>query len=395
LSESSLSPQRVSSIDAYRGFVMFLMMAEVARLSDVAEALPGSDFWAFLDFHQSHVPWVGCSLHDLIQPSFSFLVGVALPYSIASRAEKAQNKSIMWIHTIRRSLILIVLGIFLRSMHKEQTNFTFEDTLTQIGLGYPLLFALGFTSKRVQWSAFVSILFGYWLFFALHPLPAAGFNWAETGTTSDWEYNLEGFAAHWNKNTNAAWAFDRWFLNIFPRESPFRFNGGGYSTLSFIPTLGTMTLGLIAGQWLRNFQTGVALLKKLIITSALLFAMAVLLDLTGVNPIVKRIWTPAWTLFSGGWCFLFLAGFYFIVDLKNKKGLFTMLIIIGSNSIAAYLLADTLAGFIRHSFEIHLGSEYDLLFGSPYRTLVSGAMILFVEIWILRSMYKKKIFIKI
>jgi predicted acyltransferase len=374
---------------------MFLMMAEVLRLSNVAEALPHSSFWAFLDFHQSHVPWVGCSLHDLIQPSFSFLVGVALPYSIASRGAKAQSKSMMWIHTIRRSLILIALGIFLRSMHKEQTNFTFEDTLTQIGLGYPILFALGFTSERIQWGALTTILVSYWLLFALYPLPGAGFNWAETGTTADWEHNLRGFAGHWNKNTNAAWAFDRWFLNIFPRESIFRFNGGGYSTLSFIPTLATMILGLIAGQWLRSFSIGTILLKKLVVTAAILFAIAVLLDLTGINPIVKRIWTPAWTLFSGGWCFLLLAAFYFVVDLKHKKGWFTMLIIIGSNSIAAYLLADTLTGFIRHSFEIHLGSEYDLLFGSPYRTLVSGLMILLVEIWILRSMYKKKIFIKI
>jgi predicted acyltransferase len=371
------------------------MMAEVLRLSNVAEALPHSSFWAFLDFHQSHVPWVGCSLHDLIQPSFSFLVGVALPYSIASRGAKAQSKSMMWIHTIRRSLILIALGIFLRSMHKEQTNFTFEDTLTQIGLGYPILFALGFTSERIQWGALTTILVSYWLLFALYPLPGAGFNWAETGTTADWEHNLRGFAGHWNKNTNAAWAFDRWFLNIFPRESIFRFNGGGYSTLSFIPTLATMILGLIAGQWLRSFSIGTILLKKLVVTAAILFATAVLLDLTGINPIVKRIWTPAWTLFSGGWCFLLLAAFYFVVDLKHKKGWFTMLIIIGSNSIAAYLLADTLTGFIRHSFEIHLGSEYDLLFGSPYRTLVSGLMILLVEIWILRNMYKKKIFIKI
>ena len=87
-------------------------------------------------------------IHDLIQPSFSFLVGVALPYSIASRASKQQSTSVMWYHTIRRSLILILLGIFLRSMHANQTNFTFEDTLTQIGLGYPILFALGLGQKE-------------------------------------------------------------------------------------------------------------------------------------------------------------------------------------------------------------------------------------------------------
>jgi len=290
---------------------------------------------------------------------------------------------------------LIFLGIFLRSMHREQTNFTFEDTLTQIGLGYPILFALGFQSERIQWTSLTLILFAYGIFFALFPLPGPYFDWSETGNTPDWEHNLTGFAAHWNKNTNAAWAFDRWFLNLFPRESPFKFNGGGYSTLSFIPTLGTMILGLIAGSWLKNSNSTKHLIRTFLITSAVLFVLALALDLLGINPIVKRIWTPAWTLFSGGWCFLFLATFYFIVDVKENKSWFTLLIVIGSNSIAAYVLADTLAGFIGQSFSIHLGKNYNLIAGEAYSTLIRGGMILLVEFWILYSLYKKKIFIRI
>ena len=80
--------ERNYAVDAYRGFVMLLMMAEVLQLSRVAKALPGSGFWSVLAYHQTHVAWAGCSLHDTIQPGFSFLVGVALPYSIASRLAK-------------------------------------------------------------------------------------------------------------------------------------------------------------------------------------------------------------------------------------------------------------------------------------------------------------------
>src|SRR5262245_15511743 len=94
---------RLSSMDAYRGFVMFLMMAEVLRVSRVARAFPDSLFWKFLSFHTSHAEWVGCSLHDMIQPSFSFLVGVALPYSIASRLGKGQSSLAMNAHADRKS----------------------------------------------------------------------------------------------------------------------------------------------------------------------------------------------------------------------------------------------------------------------------------------------------
>ena len=107
----------------------------------------------------------------MIQPSFSFLVGVALPYSIRSRQRKGATFPKMLVHTIWRSLLLIALGIFLRSLHSTQTYFTFEDTLTQIGLGYTFLFLLAFRPARDQWIAFGAILFGYWLAWALYPRP--------------------------------------------------------------------------------------------------------------------------------------------------------------------------------------------------------------------------------
>jgi hypothetical protein len=64
---------------------MFLMMAEVLRLPALALAFPDNPFARFIAFHTSHVAWVGGSLHDMIQPGFSFLVGAALPFSIAAR----------------------------------------------------------------------------------------------------------------------------------------------------------------------------------------------------------------------------------------------------------------------------------------------------------------------
>ncbi len=171
--EAAPSSARLTSVDAYRGFVMFLMMAEVLRCCRVAAALPESGFWKFLCHHQSHAEWIGCSLHDLIQPSFSFLVGVALPFSIASRAACGQSRARMTWHAAWRALVLVLLGVFLRSIGKSQTNWTFEDTLSQIGMGYVFLFLLGFRPLRDQWIALGLILVGYWAAFALYSLPGA------------------------------------------------------------------------------------------------------------------------------------------------------------------------------------------------------------------------------
>jgi len=357
-----ISTTRILSVDAYRGFVMLLMMGEVLSLSAVAKNLPGNKFWQFLSFHQSHVDWIWLSLHDMIQPSFSFLVGVVVLFSIDSRTRRGSTTGALIRHTIVRSIILICLGIFLRSMHSTQTYFTFEDTLSQIGLGYTFLVLLTFFSQRVQIIFLIILLTGYWAAFAFYPLPGGGFDYSSAGVAADWPYNLHGFAAHWNKNTNLAWAFDRWFLNLFPRENKFRNNSGGYATLSFIPTLGTMILGLFAGNLLKSGKTGREKVKLLLMV---------------------------------GICFLFLAFFYEVIDVAHKTKWSFLFLVVGANSIVAYVLADGFSSFIIQSLYIHLGAQYDLVWGPAYATLVKGAIVLCLEWLILYWMYRKKVFIKI
>ena len=382
------------AIDAYRGFVMLLMMAEVLQLARVSRAFPGNPFWAFLAYNQTHVEWAGCSLHDLIQPSFSFLVGVALPYSLASRLRKGARFPNLFAHALWRSLLLISLGIFLRSMHSSQTYFTFEDTLTQIGLGYPFLFLLGFRSARWQWGAFVAILFGYWLAWALYPAPGPGFDYTAVGVPSSWSHHFSGFAAHWNKNSNLGNAFDQWFLNLLPRAKPFVANEGGYLTLSFIPTLGTMILGLIAGRWFRT-SAPVIPVRRFLLAGVLGIAAGVLLHATGVCPIVKRIWTPAWTLFSGGACFLLLAGFSWLIDIKRYRRWAFPLVVVGTNSIAAYLIAHIADDFVTSSFRIHLGDKPFAILGPGLQPLLLGAATLLVFWIMLFWMYRRRIFLKV
>jgi heparan-alpha-glucosaminide N-acetyltransferase len=382
------------AVDAYRGLVMLLMMGEVLEFARVSAYYNHSLFWKVLAWNQTHTEWFGCSLHDTIQPSFSFLVGVALPYSIRSRLQKGSTFPRMLLHTIWRSLVLILLGIFLRSLHSSQTNFTFEDTLTQIGLGYTFLFLLAFRPTRDQWIAFGAILFGYWLAWALYPAPGLGFNYAAMGVPADWHHLYTGFRAHWNKNSNLGQAFDLWFLNLLPRARPFAYNGGGYLTLSFIPTLGTMMLGLFAGQW---FQASAPKppIRRFLITGVTLLALGLFFHYAGICPIVKRIWTPSWVLFSGGICFLFQSAFSWIIDVKQWKRWAFPLIVVGTNSIAAYLIAHMWEDFLRQNLLTNLGHAPFLMLGPGLQPLLLGATILLLDWLFLFWMYRRRIFLRI
>jgi predicted acyltransferase len=374
---------------------MLLMMGEVMHFSEVSAQLPGSSLWAWLAHQQTHVYWIGCSLHDLIQPSFSFLVGVALPFSLARRSAGGQPEWRRTLHAFWRALILVLLGVFLRSTSSAQTNWTFEDTLTQIGLGYGFLYLLALRSSRVQWISLAVLLGGYWLAFALYPLPGPDFDWAKAGVQPDAAAQLTGFAGHWSLNSNAAWAFDTWFLNLLPRTHPFTHNGGGYSTLSFIPTLATMILGLLAGGVLRSARTAPAKVCWLVAAGLVGLAAGWLLGAAGICPVVKRIWTPSWVLFSGGWAFLILAAFYELLDILPRRAWAFPLMVVGMNSIAAYLIAHLCEGFISQALPRHLGRGWFTWAGPPYEPLLHGAGVLLVEWYILWWMYRRKIFLRI
>jgi heparan-alpha-glucosaminide N-acetyltransferase len=387
-------PTRLISIDAYRGFVMFLMMAEVLQFGAVAKAHAGSAFWNFLAWHQTHVEWVGCTLHDMIQPSFSFLVGVALPFSLAARSGRGESKRKMTWHAFQRAFILVALGVLLRSVGKPQTFYTFEDTLSQIGLGYVFLFLLGMRPVRDQWLAFLVIVIGYWAAFVVYT-PGPEHDPSKLAAGSNWPHHVTGFAAHWDKNANLAWAFDVWFLNLFPRSARFTHNSGGYATLSFIPTLATMILGLIAGGILRQGGPPRDKFGHLLARAVPLVLIGWGLGALGVCPVVKRIWTPSWVLFSGGICFAMMAAWYAVVDLANYKRWAFPLVVIGMNSIAAYCFAHLFEDFLKSGFRTHLGRDVFLIWGPGYRPLLEGAAVLLALWLILYWMYRRRIFLRI
>jgi heparan-alpha-glucosaminide N-acetyltransferase len=377
LSGKAESTGRVISLDVLRGTVMVLMLNEATHLHQVAESFPHSWLWGVIGFNTDHVPWQGCSLHDLIQPAFSFLVGAALPFSIASRKIKGTSFGKMVGHAVWRAFLLIALGIFLRSQWSNQTYFTFEDTLTQIGLGYVFLFLLGFTRVRTQVIVFLLILICFWAAFVMYPAPGPNFDYVRVGVPQSWEYNYTGFLSHFNKNSNLSWAFDVWFLNLFPREQPFVFNEGGWSTLSFIPTLATMILGLLTGEWLKGDRSKEQKLGGLVIAGVGLALLGLICQWLGICPIVKRVWTSAYTLYSGGLVILMLAGLYALIEWKGRRAWAFPLVVVGMNSI------------------VHLAPLLDRVAGPTFEPVVYGFAVMLSFWLILFWMYRRKLFLRI
>jgi len=398
IKESGQKPEssgRLGSLDAFRGTIMLLMLNEATRLPQVARSFPHSAIWAFIAYNTEHVDWQGCSLHDLIQPGFSFLVGAAMPFSIASRMSKGQNFWELLGHAVWRALVLIVLGILLRSIHHSQTYFTFEDTLTQIGLGYVFLFLLAFTRVRTQVIVTLVILIVFWGAFVLYPAPGPNFDYTRVGVPQGWEHNYTGFLSHFNKNSNLSWAFDVWFLNLFPRESPFVYNEGGWSTLSFIPTLATMILGLLTGEWLKSTKSKEEKLRGLVIAGIGLVLAGLIFQWIGICPIVKRIWTSSYTLYSGGLVILMLAGFYALIDWKGWKRWAFPLIVVGMNSIAIYVMSWTMEDFVRTALQTNMGKVISALVSPALLPVAYGIGVMLVFWIILCWMYRRKLFLKI
>lgn len=381
--------ERLVSLDAYRGFVMLAMVSEGMGFSRVARQFPDSDLWHFLAYQLSHVDWVGCAFWDLIQPSFMFMVGVSMPYSYGQRKARGDSYRRRLGHALYRAFILTALGVFLYSNGRARTNFIFPNVLAQIGLGYAFVFLFLDRKRWVQLLGVSAILIGYWLLFFLYPLPPESFNFAEVGVTPGEQ--LPGLFGHWSKNTNAAARFDAWFLNLFPRDEPFLYNGGGYQTLNFIPSMATMIFGLMAGEMLRTGRDAYQKLVLLLLSGALLFCLGITAGVT-VCPIVKRIWSPSWALFSSGWTFLFLAGFYWFVDLQGYKRVVFPLVIVGMNSIAIYIMDGLMRGWIAQTFQTHLGQG---IFDGPYGPIVEHTAILLFAWLTALWLYRQRIFIRI
>lgn len=447
--------RRLVSLDAYRGFIMTMLAANgfgvagFARLDESNPVWTSWDYgwWQGLSHHFNHPAWesihglMGVSFWDLIQPSFMFMVGVAMPFSYARREKKGNSNFQRHVHAILRAIILVLMGVFLYSLKVSQTNWIFTNVLAQIGLGYYFAYLLLGRSRRIQIAAFVVILVGYWAFFKLHP-PAENYDFAAVEASVENEEVYLGAYLPWSKNGNAAHFADVWLLNQlrspaddfvvadagipegdadtdaeqdkqpaasqsvlrrwwFSSPERFEFNKGGYQTLNFIPSIATTLLGIMCGQLLLVPVSHRDKLMTLLLSAVACVALGVFAHHT-VCPIVKKIWTPSWVLFSGGYTIGLLALFYVLFDVLPFKKMAFPLVVIGMNSMVIYLMGQMLRPWVTEQVvQTHFGAVLTSMFGKGARSPTDiGALVLptatFLVFWLVAYwMYARKYFVRV
>ncbi len=352
--------KRLLSLDIYRGFTMFLMASAGFGLGALADN-PG---WAWLALQVDHVAWEGCVLWDLIQPSFIFIVGAAMPFAFAIRQARGESRSQQFRHVIRRSLTLLVIGMGIVMIHKNEVFPNFTTVLQQIAIAYFFAFFVLGRGMKVQALAALGVLLFVWATFQFYPGIGAGGPWA--------------------KNANFASWLD---LTILGRD-----DSGGYTSYNAICSIATVIFGIMAGELLRDQRLGGSRKTLILIFAGLAFIAAGLL-LGPVVPVVKRIWTPSWAVFAAGWAFLLMAVFYWAIDVKGWKGWTFIFKVVGMNSIAIYVLVQMLRGNVDDWLGTFtrgpLGPLGDL------GVILHSTLVLAVFWYAVYWLYKRQIFLKV
>ncbi|MEP3569056.1 MAG: DUF5009 domain-containing protein, partial [Flavobacteriaceae bacterium] len=323
--------KRIASIDILRGFDM-LMIIFADRFFASLHKGADTTFTRFLAKQFDHPDWFGSTFYDLIMPLFLFVVGAVIPFSIGKKIEQEVNSSTLYRKLVKRFLILFVLGWIVQGnlLALDSTEFNiFNNTLQAIAVGYffSVLSYIHLT-KRWRYIAFVACLVTYIGFLTLPYLPEIG-------------------RSRLLPDENYAIYFDRLILGRFQQY------GSQYSwLLTGLGFTATTLSGVFAGELIKS-----KLPRKKVAMWLLVYGIAgILLGLivAQFHPIVKKIWTSSFVLASSGVCFLLMASFYWIIDIKGKDKWTFPLKVIGMNAITAYVLS--------HVFNFSEISNY-ILFG--------------------------------
>jgi heparan-alpha-glucosaminide N-acetyltransferase len=360
---SSRTPETVSgrlvSLDAFRGFIMLLLVSNGFGLG-VLGHYPN---WAWLARQVDHAAWEGCTFWDLIQPAFTFMVGVAMPFAFARRMAQGSTTMDVFKHVAWRAFLLIVLSNIFSNWGNSHTRPVLQliNVLSQIAFGYVICFLITRLKFRWQVAAGAAMLVGYWALFSIFPGPDGP----------------------WSQKGNIGAVIDLKLLG---------YNySGDYTTINFIGNAVTILFGCWAGTLLRTPKSHAYKLKVLACCAAAGFTLG--LALQPFIPMVKRLWTPSFIFFSAGWVIVMLMAFYWLIEVRNRRAWAFPFLIFGMNSIFAYSFGQIgLKGWLNRGlagFTFNFGFLGDL--GSIPQQVLVMACIWYICYWL----HERRIFFKI
>lgn len=368
------SSTRLVSLDVLRGITIAFMIL-VNNGSEYS-------YWPL-----KHSDWNGWTPTDLVFPTFLFVVGTTIVFSSESRLSRGASKRSLALHTVRRFVILFLLGLVVNGFpFFHLATLRIYGVLQRIAICFLICSFLYLWDRRPTSKIVLAVaaLLGYWALMRLVPVPG---------------YGVPGRDIPFlDKNANLVAWLDR---HIFPGRLYERVRDPE-GLLSNIPAVATTLLGMLTAMWLRTKES---MERK----CAGMLGAGIVLILLGELwnpwfPINKKLWTSSYVLFAAGASLLGLAICYWAVEIRGwKKGWTYYWLVFGSNAITAYVLSELLASGLD---AIKLGPSRtlnSLIYQGVFRPVhppgigallyaLTFVMVCWLVVW---PLYVKRIFIKV
>ena len=377
---------RLLSVDLLRGITIAFMIL-VNNNGDEQHA-----YWPL-----KHAAWNGFTPTDLVFPTFLLLVGVSLVFATESRLARGVTRMAIFWSALRRAVTLYLLGLVVNGFpFFHLATMRYYGVLHRIAICYLvatvlLLLSSGWRSKVV---VIVGALVGYWALMRFVPVPGYGIP-THTVPLLDPDGNLAAF-------------IDR---HIFSARHLYEGTRDPEGLLSTLPAIATILIGVLTGLWIRTTRPLIAKIRGIALAGISLVLCGVLWN--PWFPIHKKLWTSSYVLLAGGLSLLLLSLAMALVDVHrdDKRDtdrdrhprLWFPFFVFGTNSIAAYVFSELLAGGLANIRVPPRSNVMRALFQAihgvvpnlPLASLVFS--LLFVVVcWLpIYLLYRKRIFLKV
>ena len=361
-------PNRLASLDLLKGITMILLALESTLLFEhLLPAVQGG--WAAPVLNQFfHHPWHGLRFWDLVQPTFMFVAGVALAFSM-NKQRQTQSWRLRFLKILKRCGWLFFWGVGDYAVRGNGLSFELWDVLTQLSFTTLVAFLI------MDWKVRNQILMSSLCLI----LPELLYRFIQ----------IPGFNQPFVDQHNFGNYVDLLLMN--------KINPGGWVAINCISTSAHTIWGVLAGQLLLSDKSAHQKMKWLLMSSGILLLLGFGLDWTHITPIIKRIATSSFVLASGGWVMLFLVLCYWWVDIKKHRNYLLLFNLFAFNSIFIYLFNEIVADrwFTGYILTI-TGGLLQIVHFPALAAGVLGSLVVFVlEVGMLYFLYNKKIFFKV